>query len=87
MIRYANNYYLIDEYIGARFKEKRLSKGISLVDFASSLNMSKNRYCNYEMGIRTMQMDTYYEICKALKIDPEKLFKEAQDYMRKQTFK
>ena len=86
-MKYTNNYYLIDKYIGEHIKDKRIKMGIPLVDFAGKFNMSKNRFFNYEAGIRTMPLDTYYDVCKALKIDAEKLFKEAQEYMRKETFK
>lgn len=82
-----NDNEIIDKYIGQVIKNKRTKLGISLVDFAHEFNMSKGRYGNYENGSRSLSIDMYIDICKRLKINAEKLYKDAQDYQRKEMFK
>ncbi len=81
------NYNLIDIYIGEKIKELRKKHGYSLVDVATTIGVSKQRYANYEAAIRSMPMDIYKKVCKIYNVDAEELFKEAQDYMRTEVFK
>ena len=86
-MRTTKGYDYMDKYIGQSIKAERTKRGYSLVDFANKLNISKQRCSNYETGYRSLPLDMYFKICKELKINAEQLYKEAQDYMRKQIFK
>lgn len=82
-----NDYHYINEYIAKEFKKKRNQYGYSLADMGAKMNISRSRYCNYEMGIRGIPTDKYFDICKILNINAEKLFEDAQNYMREEIFK
>lgn len=82
-----NGYSYMDYYIAEHIKEERLKRGISLTDFANELNLSKQRYSMYEKTERSMPLDVFFKCCSLLNIDDEKLYTEAQEYMRKEIFK
>lgn len=82
-----NDYGLMDIYIGDAIRTARLAKGIALVDFAIQFKLTKQRYYNYEQGIRSLPLDLFVQMCKYLNIDPTQLYKDAQDHMRKELFK
>lgn len=81
------DYNLIGVFIGKRLKEERYKYGYSLEEVAYKLGISRQRYANYEAAIRAMPMDLYVKACRIYNINPEKLFKKAQDYMREEVFK
>lgn len=81
-----NDNNIIDAYIGEKIRERRIKKKYSMTEFAMMFNVRKTTYNNYEMGIRSMPIDLYMNICKKLNMNAEKLYKDAQDYQRRIMF-
>lgn len=81
------DYEAMDRFIGSAIREKRNKLGLSLADVSEQIGIRRSRLSNYEQAIRSMPLDLYIKVCDVLHIDAEKLYAEAQDYMRKQIFK
>lgn len=81
------DYGLMDEFLGSAIRDKRNEMGLSLTDVAVEIGISKSRLSNYEQAIRSMPLDIYVKVCDVLHINAEKLYIEAQTYMRKKIFK
>ena len=82
-----NNDNLLNDYIMSEIKSVRLQKGISVTAFSQILKINKQRYSNYESGIRLVPFDLMIKMCQYLGIDSYELYKNAQDYMRNELFK
>lgn len=87
MKRNLADYKIIDEYIGNVLKTKRLEQNIGLVEMAEKVGTYKQRYSNFETGFNSFPLDIYKEVCEILHVDAVKLFEEAQEYLKKETFK
>lgn len=87
MKRNLTNYKIVDVFIGNAIKAKRQEKNIGLVEMSERLGTYKQRYSNFESGIRSFPIDMYKQVCKILNIDPVELFEEAQEYLKQETFK
>ena len=56
-------------HVGQRIKKYRKSRGYTIEQFSSMINKSKATLSKYENGTITIDIETLYEIAKALDID------------------
>lgn len=72
----------INEMLGQIIKEKRTEKGLTQFELADLLGKTEQSIYYYERGSRTMSVNTYFEICRILNLDPydvqKTLMKEAK---------
>lgn len=64
---------------GQRLKTLRKAYGISQEKFAEKLNLSTNTISTIETGKSFIKYPTLKNICKALNIEPEELFKLGEE--------
>lgn len=64
---------------GQRLKTLRKAYGISQEKFAEKLNLSTNTISTIETGKSFIKYPTLKNICKALNIEPEELFKFGEE--------
>ena len=59
----------VTEHIGMRIRQCRKRKGYTIEEFSKLINKSKATLSKYENGSISIDIDTLYEISKALEID------------------
>jgi transcriptional regulator with XRE-family HTH domain len=59
-----------DKKVGAIIKEKRREKRLTQVQLAERLSIGKSTLACYETGARGMDLDTFFEICRILEVNP-----------------
>ncbi len=64
----------IDEYIGARIREYRLSLRLTQEQLASALNVSFQQIQNYEKGTNGISAVRLFDICKILHVSLASMF-------------
>jgi transcriptional regulator with XRE-family HTH domain len=64
----------IDEYIGARIREYRLSLCLTQEQLASALNVSFQQVQNYEKGTNGISAVRLFYICKILNVSLTSMF-------------
>ncbi len=64
----------IDEYIGARIREYRLSLRLTQEQLASALNVSFQQVQNYEKGTNGISAVRLFDICKILNVSLASMF-------------
>ena len=64
----------IDEYIGSRIREYRLSLRLTQEQLASALNVSFQQVQNYEKGINGISAVRLFDICKILNVSLATMF-------------
>ena len=80
-------YELMDHYIGERLKEARVSQGRTMPEIGELLGLSKQRIYSYETGKASLPFDLFLAFCRIYGLNPQTLFEDAQEYMRKEAFK
>lgn len=56
----------IDEEVGKNIAKHRKALGLSQVDVARMLEMTRPSICNYEKGRQSLSVQRLYEICAAV---------------------
>jgi transcriptional regulator with XRE-family HTH domain len=64
----------IDEYIGARIREGRLSLNLSQEQLARALGVSFQQVQNYEKGVNGVSAVRLFDICKILNVSLASMF-------------
>ncbi|MGA7994422.1 MAG: helix-turn-helix transcriptional regulator [Bradyrhizobium sp.] len=64
----------IDEYIGARIREGRLSLNLSQEQLARALGVSFQQIQNYEKGANGVSAVRLFDICKILNVSLASMF-------------
>ncbi len=64
----------IDEFIGARMRERRQALGISQADLGKTLGVSFQQIQKYESGKNRVSAGRLFEICKALNVSLSSMF-------------
>ena len=64
----------IDEYIGARIREGRLSLNLSQEQLAGALGVSFQQIQNYEKGANGVSAVRLFDICKILNVSLASMF-------------
>ena len=64
----------INEYIGARIREYRLSLRLTQEQLASALNVSFQQVQNYEKGTNGISAVRLFDICKILNVSLASMF-------------
>ncbi|WP_291568599.1 helix-turn-helix transcriptional regulator [Bradyrhizobium sp.] len=64
----------IDEYIGSRIREYRLSLRLTQEQLASALKVSFQQVQNYEKGINGISAVRLFDICKILNVPLASMF-------------
>ena len=64
----------IDEFIGARIRERRHVLGISQADLAETLGVSFQQIQKYEKGVNRVSAARLFAICKALNVSLSSMF-------------
>lgn len=61
--------------IGDIIKEERKERRLTQVQLAKLLGIPASTLACYEVGLRGMEIDTFFEICKVLDISPNEVQK------------
>ena len=64
--------------IGDIIKEKRKERKLTQVQLAKLLDMPASTLACYEAGLRGMELDTFFMICRFLDIDPNDVQKRVR---------
>ncbi len=64
----------IDEFIGARMRERRQALGIKQADLAKTLGVSYQQIQKYETGKNRVSAGRLFDICKALNVSLSSMF-------------
>jgi len=64
----------VDEFIGARMRERRQALGISQADLGKTLGVSFQQIQKYESGKNRVSAGRLFEICKALNVSLSSMF-------------
>lgn len=64
----------VDDYIGARMRDRRTKLGLSQSDLAQTLGVSFQQVQKYEKGVNRVSAARLFEICKALKVPLASMF-------------
>jgi DNA-binding XRE family transcriptional regulator len=64
----------IDEFIGARMRERRHALNISQADLGKKLSVSFQQIQKYEKGINRVSAARLFDICKALNVSLSSMF-------------
>ena len=65
---------VIDEYVGARIREGRLSLNLSQEQLARALGVSFQQIQNYEKGANGVSAVRLFDICKILNVSLASMF-------------
>ena len=57
-------------HVGQRIKKYRKSRGYTIEQFSAMINKSKATVSKYENGTITIDVETLYDVARALDIDP-----------------
>lgn len=60
-------------FFGKRLKELRKAKGLTQQELADLINVTKVSICCYEKGIRTPNLETFYDLVKILNTTADEL--------------
>jgi len=66
-------------HIGARMRERRREKGMSLAQFAKASGLSKGHASNLENGLALMSVGTAFAVARALGVPPFLLCMREED--------
>jgi transcriptional regulator with XRE-family HTH domain len=64
----------IDEFIGARMRERRQALGISQTNLGKTLGVSFQQIQKYESGRNRVSAGRLFDICKALNVSLSSMF-------------
>jgi transcriptional regulator with XRE-family HTH domain len=64
----------IDEFIGARMRERRQALGISQTNLGKTLGVSFQQIQKYESGRNRVSAGRLFDICKALNVSLASMF-------------
>jgi transcriptional regulator with XRE-family HTH domain len=64
----------IDEYIGARMRERRDALNISQTDLGKKLGVSFQQIQKYEKGVNRVSAGRLFDICKVLNVSLSSMF-------------
>ncbi len=65
-----------DKKVGRIISEKRIEKRLTQTELARQLGIGKSTLACYEVGLRGMNLDTFFEICRLLEIDPNDVVRQ-----------
>jgi transcriptional regulator with XRE-family HTH domain len=65
---------VVDEFIGARMRERRQALGISQADLGKTLGISFQQIQKYESGKNRVSAGRLFDICKALNVSLSSMF-------------
>jgi transcriptional regulator with XRE-family HTH domain len=68
---------LIDQYVGARVRNRRLRLGVSQSALAQTLGLTFQQVQKYERGDNRISASKLYEIARTLKVDVGYFFEDA----------
>lgn len=68
----------VDYYAGQIIKEKRKEKRLTQTQLGEKVGLPYSTLACYESGLRGMSLETFFILCKALKIDVNDAQKEIQ---------
>jgi transcriptional regulator with XRE-family HTH domain len=64
----------IDEFIGARMRERRQALNISQADLGKKLSVSFQQIQKYEKGVNRVSAARLFDICEALNVSLSSMF-------------
>jgi len=65
---------IIDEYIGSRIRERRLSLNMTQEQLAKALGVSFQQIQHYENGVNGLSAVRLFDICKILNVSLSSMF-------------
>ena len=65
-----------DVLIGARFREERLKRKMSLADVGNRFNVSRQSIFKYEKGQRGMPLEMFFKMLEFYDLNPNQFVKE-----------
>ena len=72
--------------LASRLKERREELGLTQVQLAKLIGVTKGAVGNYETGISSMKAEILYKVCKVLKCDPNYLFQDEMEIQEEERF-
>lgn len=66
----------IDKKVGFIIQQKRRELRITQKQLGKKIGVAHSTIACYESGIRGMDLDTFFEICKILSLDPNDIQKQ-----------
>jgi DNA-binding XRE family transcriptional regulator len=64
----------VDEYIGARMRERRLALSMSQTDLGEKLGVTFQQIQKYEKGVNRVSAARLYDICRILNVSLSSMF-------------
>ena len=80
MVNSNNKIHHVDLHVGKKLKQKRVEKGISQDDLASSVNLTFQQVQKYEKATNRISASKLYDFAKFLGTDIQYFFEEINDY-------
>lgn len=65
-----------DKKVGRIISEMRKGKRLTQIELARQLGIAKSTLACYETGARGMNLDTFFELCRLLEIDPNDIVRQ-----------
>ena len=80
MVNSSNKIHHVDLHVGKKLKQKRVEKGISQDDLASSVNLTFQQVQKYEKATNRISASKLYDFAKFLGTDIQYFFEGINDY-------
>lgn len=80
MVNSNNKIHHVDLHVGKKLKQKRIEKGISQDDLASSVHLTFQQVQKYEKATNRISASKLYDFAKFLGIDIKYFFEGIDDY-------
>lgn len=68
--------------LASRLKQRREELGLTQVELAKLIGVTKGAVGNYETGLSSMKAEVLYRICDVLKCDPNFLFQDEMNILQ-----
>lgn len=64
----------LDKEVGFLIQQRRRELRLTQTQLADKIGVAYSTIACYENGIRGMSLDTFFEICEVLELNPEEIF-------------
>lgn len=69
--------------LGLIFKDVRTEHNMSQQDVADRIGVTRSCYANWEQGIRSIDMVSFYKLCNVFLLDPNDVINKVRRYLYK----
>ena len=74
---------IFDKKLGEKIKTIRIEKKLSQQDVADRLSLSRSAIGLYELGKRTIDIETLFKLCDIYNVDVNDVLKDIRKYVYK----